>query len=297
MATPSPLSLVASIGRLHIVAIAALGTLTFGWLFTGERPWLLAAVVAIDWFVVNLLNRVVDLPEDRLNNIVGTDFVARHRRAVIAVGVLLLLSSLPAVHLVLPAITPWRVGYHLLGIAYNRPLLPGMPRLKTVYLLKNGASALGFVITLFAYPLATAWAADQVPPAGITGTTLLWTLAFFVTFELSYEVIYDLRDIPGDRAAGVATYGAVHGEKVARRIAEGLAFISLSVAIVGWTTGQLPWRIAVMGAAPVAQIALVAWFLRRGLRAADCIHLTWLGAALLAVYNLWTALGLPGSHS
>ena len=34
---------------------------SFGWIFTGEYPWLLAAVCAVDWFVVNLLNRVVDL--------------------------------------------------------------------------------------------------------------------------------------------------------------------------------------------------------------------------------------------
>ena len=76
----------ASISRLHIVAIAALGTLTFGWLFTGERPWLLAAVCALDWFLVNLLNRVVDLKEDAANQITGVDFVQRHRRAILWLG-------------------------------------------------------------------------------------------------------------------------------------------------------------------------------------------------------------------
>ena len=61
------LALFASISRLHIVAIAALGTFTFGWVFTGQHPWLIAAVSALDWFLVNLLNRVVDIPEDRAN--------------------------------------------------------------------------------------------------------------------------------------------------------------------------------------------------------------------------------------
>src|SRR5579863_10338767 len=68
----------AMVTRAHIVAIASLGTLTFGWLFTGERPWLIAAVSALDWFLVNLLNRVVDLREDAQNGVAGTDFVARH---------------------------------------------------------------------------------------------------------------------------------------------------------------------------------------------------------------------------
>ena len=37
---------------------------------------IVAAVAALDWFLVNLLNRVVDVPEDRANGIVGTDFAS-----------------------------------------------------------------------------------------------------------------------------------------------------------------------------------------------------------------------------
>jgi hypothetical protein len=37
---PSRAAVAASVGRLHIVAIAALGTFTFGWLFTGRYPHL-----------------------------------------------------------------------------------------------------------------------------------------------------------------------------------------------------------------------------------------------------------------
>ena len=95
MSASGTLATAVSIGRLHIVAIAALGTLTFGWLFTGHHPWFLALVCATDWFVVNLLNRIVDLKEDQANQIRGTAFVARHRRAVFAVGLALLSGSWP----------------------------------------------------------------------------------------------------------------------------------------------------------------------------------------------------------
>ena len=61
----------ASIGRLHITVIAALGAFTFGWLFTGDYPWLITAVCAMDWYIVNLFNRIVDLEEDRTNAIPG----------------------------------------------------------------------------------------------------------------------------------------------------------------------------------------------------------------------------------
>src|SRR5438874_1664621 len=103
------MKLFATISRLHIVAIAALGTFTFGWLFFGRHPWALAGVCALDWFLVNLLNRVVDLKEDRANGIAGTDFVARHRRAILVFGFGVLAASIGIVHLFDPAITPLRL--------------------------------------------------------------------------------------------------------------------------------------------------------------------------------------------
>src|SRR6266516_2150873 len=115
-----------SVGRLHIVAIAALGCFTFGWLFTGHRPWAVTAVCALDWFLVNLLNRVVDVKEDDANGIAGTELVVRHRRG---------------------------------GLAYNWRIFGGR-RIKQLYFWKNAASATGFLLTVFAYPLA--WARGQL---------------------------------------------------------------------------------------------------------------------------------------
>jgi 4-hydroxybenzoate polyprenyltransferase len=283
------LRLAASVGRLHIVAIAALGTFTFGWLFTGSHPWALAAVCALDWFLVNLLNRVVDIPEDRANQIVGTDFVARHRRALVVLGFGMLAASFVATAILLPALTPLRVGYHALGLAYNWPLLPGRRRIKQLYFWKNTASAMGFMLTVFGYPLAVAgWGRVDL-------STVLWSAAFFFPFELSYEVIYDLRDAPGDRAAGVRTYPVVHGERGAVLVIDALLALSITALLVGWATGGLPWRIFVMIAAPVMQLVLYKRFVRRGVTSADCIGLTWLGAGLLVVYHLWSAAGLPGT--
>ena len=51
------------LGRPHIVAIAALGTLTFGRFLSGQLLVGLAAVAALDWFLVNFVNRAVALPE------------------------------------------------------------------------------------------------------------------------------------------------------------------------------------------------------------------------------------------
>ena len=212
----------ASVSRLHIVAIAALGTYTFGWLFLGARPWLLAAFTAADWFVVNLTNRVVDLPEDRANAIRGTGFVETHRALLVAVAFATLALSLIAGHFLVPEITPLRIAFHALGLAYNYPLLPGKKRIKQLYFFKNTASATGFMLTVFGFPLAVL-SADRK----ISWSMVLVSAIFFFLFELSYEVIYDLRDAEGDAKEAIHTYPVVHGARGAMRIIDALILGSM----------------------------------------------------------------------
>ncbi len=289
------LRLFASVSRLHIVAIASLGTFTFGWMFTGRYHFLLAGVTAFDWFLVNLLNRVVDRKEDEANAIVGTGFVAAHRRVIVVGGIALLLLSFPGVHLLAPAVTPFRLGSHLLGLVYNFSLRPGWRRLKQLYFWKNTASALGFMGTVFAYPLASAWngrALELSPDVSLA--TVAAVALFFFLFELSYEVIYDLRDAPGDAAAGVRTYPVVHGERGAVRIIDALILASSLVLVAGYAARIVPWRMAVMIFAPILQLVIYKRALRRGITAGDCIGITWVGAGLLFAYHLWVLLELPG---
>ena len=290
------LRLAASVSRLHIVVIAGLGTFTFGWVLTGRRGWLVAAVSALDWFLVNLLNRVVDQREDQANAVLAADFAARHRRAILAGGLGALLLSLPALHLVLPRLTPFRAAYHALGLCYNWPLLPGRRRIKQLYFWKNTASALGFMLTVFAYPLAAAWRAGGPGLApDISAATIVTAGVFFFLFELSYEVIYDLRDAPGDRLAGVRTYPVAHGERAAVHIVDGLLVSAMLTLALGLATRVVPWRLFIMICAPLLQLGLYKRALRRGITSGDCVALTWLGALLLFTYHVWVVLRLPGA--
>ncbi len=285
-----------SVSRLHIVVIAAVGCFTFGWAFTGRYPWLVSAVCALDWFLVNLLNRVVDQKEDKANAITGADFVGRHRIGVMVLGFSLLAGSLGLVHLALPAITLWRVGYHMLGLAYNWRLLPGGRRIKQLHFWKNTASATGFMITVFGYPLVWVFSEGGGLLPDITPLSILASGIFFFLFELSYEVIYDLRDAPGDRAAGVRTYPVVHGAAGAARMVDGLILSAMAVLAVSYAGAVVPWRIFIMIFAPALQLIFYKRALSRGITSAHCIGLTWLGAALLVIYHIWVALDLPGAR-
>lgn len=284
------------ISRIHITTIAALGVFTFGWLFVGTYQWLITAVCALDWYIVNLINKTVDLDEDSANEIPGTIFVHRKRRLLLSIVFPFLLVSLIVVHFLNPAITGLRITCHVLGFFYNFPLLPGKRRLKQIYFWKNNASAVGFLITVFGYPLATACWGNRPHcfPPGISWATVMFSAVFFYLFEISYEVIYDLRDVKGDAVAGIRTYPVVHGIPKAIHIVDGLIFTSIAVLSMGYMLEFVPWRIFVMGAAPFLQLVFYKNAMRRGITAKDCIRITWMGVAMLFTYHIWVVAGLPG---
>jgi len=287
----------ADVSRIHITTLAALSVFTFGWLFVGIYPWFITAVCALDWYIVNLINRTADLEEDRVNDIAGTVFVQRHRNILLWVIFPFLLLSLIGVHFLNPALTGLRIVCHLLGIFYNFPLLPEKRRLKQIYFWKNSASAVGFLITVLGYPLATAcWKnPPQCFPPGISWATIMFSAVFFLLFEISYEVIYDLRDVNGDAIAGIRTYPVVHGISTAIHIVDGLIFAAIAVLSIGYMLAFVPWRIFVMAAAPFLQLVFYKYAIRRGITAKDCIRITWMGVVLFVIYHLWVVVGLPGA--
>ncbi len=292
------LRMFAMVGRWHITAIGALGVFTFGWLFTGDYPWFLTGVCAFDWFFVNLMNRIVDIKEDHANAIPGIEFLFEYQKHLVLLGFALLLISLVVVHLLNPAITGLRVTCHIMGVFYNWPFLPGGRRLKEQYFWKNMASAIGFLLTVFGYPLVTlTWEKGfhSFPP-GITWATVVFSALFFLLFVLSYEVIYDLRDVNGDTLSGIRTYPVVHGERTAIRIVDGLIFSSVFVLAAGYVFNFVPWRIYIMSGAPVIQYVVYKHALRRGISAKDCTFITWMGVALFLVFHLWIIADLPGAR-
>lgn len=279
------------ISRFHIIFIAAMASLTFSWVFTGAHLAVIPLLVAFDWFLVNLLNRVVDLAEDQLNGVVGTGFVARHAVGLTRLCWALMLGSLPLVHLFLPGLLPYRLVFHLIGVAYNYHIVPsprGMTRFKELYFFKNFSSGVLFLLSGIVYPLAAVGMLWAVPVA-----KLVLLMIFFLLMDLTYEIFYDLRDLPGDKAVGVPTFPVIHGEQGARRIIVGLLVGAAVVLLAGYAAGSLEFKEVVMVAAVIQQGIFYAVKVPKGLTQADCVFVTYLGAAQLLSYNLWVWAGLP----
>jgi 4-hydroxybenzoate polyprenyltransferase len=294
-ATPSPAAeprvgfwpTLSSLCRPHIVAIAALAALVFGWLFDGAFHAGPPLLVGLDWFLLNLWNRLADLPEDRRNGVAGATFAASHRTALGWGATIVFLVSLP-----ISAVYGWPlVAFRLLfqagGYVYSfRPT--ALPRLKEVYLVKNVASGVLFLISVFGYPLL-AGAAAHAPSA----LEVFWLMAFFLPFEITYELLYDLRDVAGDRAEGIRTVAVVKGERGTRRLIGWLLLASAAALVVGFCTRSLAFAELVMVAAPLQQWILVRWPLRDAVTQRGAVVATWLGAAQLLSFALWVAAGLP----
>jgi 4-hydroxybenzoate polyprenyltransferase len=287
----SSLGLWVGVARPHILAIVFASTLTYGWIFTEQHSLLIPLIAVWDWFIVNFTNKATDLEEDLANGIPGARQIARHQRRVEWINWLMIVGGLAAGLVVLPGLLPWRLLFTFIGLIYNYRWIPwpgGRTRLKETYFFKNFGSSMLFTLSVFIYPLVGLGAEYPVQK-------LLLAIAFFIPLELTYEIIYDLRDVDGDRQQGVPTYPVVHGVDVAKKIIYGLLAFSAIWPIVGVLAFELRLREWVVVAGVLQQLLLMRWVCggARLPTTADAIRVTWIGAAQLASYNVWILIGLP----
>ena len=291
----APMSEILSILRFHIVLIAICAHLVFGWLIAGEYFWFTSLIVGLDWMLINLANRVSDVAEDMANRIPGAERISRAKTSFLLGYILVMAVSFVISYHFFPQITGWRVAIQIIGFLYSFKVIPthrGRIRLKDLYFFKNFLSGLGFLFTCFGYTLALSGYNPRI------GWTAVIALAlFFLPFELTYEIFYDLRDIEGDRQENVHTYPVVHGRGGAIGIINGLLIVSTVIICGAFFSGMIGAREFLMVAAPAIQFALFRHAYKTGPTIEQCIYATHLGSGLLLFYlagtAIWLRIGLP----
>jgi 4-hydroxybenzoate polyprenyltransferase len=285
--------------RFHIVLVALFGTLTFSWWLTGIHLWQVAFISAIDWWILDVLNKIGDLKEDLHNNPTEARWVQHHGVGLTWICTLAFALSLVWSITVLPELTWARLAFQLLGIAYSFDVIY-MPkalrredgrrfsRFKVMYVFKNMSAEWLFLLSVVGYPLL-AWTGPTI----LTTTQILLMCGFFYFLEMSFEILYDFKDIEGDRKEGVRTYPVVHGEGIARRIFDACLVLSAGFILIGYFWFGFDSRHIVVCFAPLTQAIAFDLYAKRGYPRVGSVWITHLCTVQLLVYNTYVWLELP----
>lgn len=227
--------------RAHNLLLAVAGVLAGGWIALGRvtlsRELVLAALSGAALGAAgNALNDLHDVAADRVNHPGGGRPLAAGRLRHGAAGstiVAAVLVGLGSAGLVSGALIALAAVALAVMVAYS-------PLLKTRGIPGNLA-----VAVVAGLPLPYGALAVGVPWAGVVP----WTLAAWL--HLVREVVKDVDDEAGDRAAGRRTLVLTIGHAGALRVAAALAILFVPVSVV------LPWAADYGGAYFVA--ALPAW--------------------------------------
>lgn len=192
-------------------------------------------------FAIYNLNRKSDEAEDSINHAGRYLFTKRYERQL-----LILSAAAYAAALVLA----WRYSITaviitafplITGIVYSVPFFPQRSRfrrLKDIPVVKNLSIAIAWAVPHAFLPAVLAGSLL----AGMTGAVLL----FFFILVFINTVLFDMRDVEGDAAAGIRTVPVILGVAGTTRVLLGSGIIAailvplLSLPLVpGWQTGVL----------------------------------------------------------
>jgi 4-hydroxybenzoate polyprenyltransferase len=244
------------LNRLHIITSAP--AIMWCW-----SQFLKMNFRVIDYLIITLAvacicqwNRLTDVEEDTLNcpdDLKDAQEKKRYIRLFCYTGgiiaILLALFTDPAWKPAALVAFGAAVGYF-----YNTPLLPSRPnlRLKNLFIIKNLSSGAGWSAGLLLFPMLRA----HGQPDWRFCTAFIYMFAMVMT----YEIMWDMRDISGDARAGIRTVPVVLGINNTRNIAAILQLACLGIIISGLANASLApiWSIYLLPCMMI--LALIIFF-------------------------------------
>lgn len=223
------------LNRLHIIASAP--SIMWCW-----SEFLKMRFRGIDYLIITLTvacicqwNRLTDMEEDTLNCPADLKDAQAKKRAI---KCFCYAGGTIAVALALFTETTWPLaGLVAFGTAvgyfYNSSLLPSQPhlRLKNMFIIKNLSSGAGWSAGVLIFPMLRA----HIHPDERFFTAFAYMLAMVIT----YEIMWDIRDVAGDADAGIRTLPVVLGINSTRIYASILQLFCLGIIISGLANARL----------------------------------------------------------
>jgi 4-hydroxybenzoate polyprenyltransferase len=223
------------VNRLHIiVSVPAVMLCWSGFLNVRFR--------SIDYLIITLAvacicqwNRLTDVEEDTLN---CPDDLKNAQTKSRAIKVFCYTSGTIAILLAFFTEPTWKIAGLIAfgattGYFYNTPLWHSKPnlRLKNMFIIKNLSSGAGWSAGLLIFPMMR----THTQPDRLFFTAFVYMFAMIMT----YEIMWDIRDVEGDTRARIRTLPIVLGINSARIYTVILQFVCLGIIISGLANAVL----------------------------------------------------------
>ncbi|MEM0499173.1 MAG: UbiA family prenyltransferase [Methanothrix sp.] len=153
-------------------------------------------------FSVYTLDKLVDLDRDVSNMPARKQFLYSRRRIFLILALSAYLAAAIIIAYVRPAALPLVFVPVIANAFYGMRLLPWLPRLKDIPVMKN-------------IVVGSAWAVVTVliPVIHSVHTATYLLVLYFIFIKTFIDtVLYDIRDVAGDRISGVRTMPVILGE-------------------------------------------------------------------------------------
>ena len=198
-------------GYLEYLAVSSLFIAGVGFFVTyiasillGINPSVpICIAVSLIVFSIYSLDKLTDSKEDAINAPKRMIFLEGRKELILFYSIAAYVLSLILIFLEIPS----ALGIALVPIAanaaYGSKLLPGMPRLKDIPVMKN------LVVAITWASIAT------LLPGAHNAPAISIAIVFYFVFVKCFinTVLYDIRDIKGDRENGVKTMPVILGPK------------------------------------------------------------------------------------
>jgi 4-hydroxybenzoate polyprenyltransferase len=155
-------------------------------------------------FSVYSLNKLTDIKEDAINFPERLGFLAGRTRLILIYSLVAYALSVFLVLLEKPNAIPVIFIPLLANSLYSSRLIPGLPRLKDIPFMKNLVVAFSWALVCVLIPAVYSKSLD----AGV-----LLIIYFMTLKSLINTVLYDVRDVAGDRENGIRTVPCLLGPK------------------------------------------------------------------------------------
>lgn len=188
--------------------IGAMGfSLTFvGYLFLGIEPSIqMCTVVFLMTFSVYSLNKLTDIEEDAINMPERLTFLSGRKRLAYFCAMGAYLLSVVLAFLEKPSTVPIVFIPLAVNAVYSSKPLQGLPRLKDIPVMKNVSVAVSGALTCTLLPTV------HVPGAPMMAVAMVFYIIMVKVFINT--VLYDVRDVKGDRENGIITMPTLLGAR------------------------------------------------------------------------------------